>query len=188
MQYAEAKQRIDEHRKKIVGLREQIRAIQADHEGQPVEDYTFSTPEGGVRLSNLFGDQDTLFIIHNMGTSCPSCTLWADGFNGVIDHLENRAAFVVSSPDLPDKQQKFAASRGWRFRMVSHANSSFAEDMGYKGDNGWWPGVSVFRRNADGVVRVADTSFGSGDDYCALWHLLSLIPEGADGWEPKYSY
>ncbi len=188
MQYAEAKQRIDEHRKEIERLREKVRAIQADHESQTVEDYAFSTPDGNVRLSELFGDKDTLFVIHNMGASCPSCTLWADGFNGVIDHLANRAAFVVSSPDSPKQQQKFAASRGWRFRMVSHANTRFAEDMGYKGDKGWWPGVSVFKRNADGVVRVADTSFGPGDDYCTVWHLLNLIPEGADGWEPQYSY
>jgi hypothetical protein len=37
----------------------------------------------------------------------------------------------VSSPDPPDVQQKFAASRGWVFPMVSHMGSSFAEDMGY---------------------------------------------------------
>lgn len=189
MQYAEANQRIKDHRKEIAELRGEIRTLQSDHCPEAVEDYELAATDGSsVRLSELFGDKDTLIVIHNMGASCPSCTLWADGFNGVIDHLEDRAAFVVSSPDTPDQQKKFAASRNWRFRMVSHANTSFAEDLGYKGKNGWWPGVSVFKKSDDGVVRVADTSFGPGDDFCIIWHLMDMIPEGAAGWEPKYIY
>lgn len=189
MSSPEANQRIDAYRKEITELREKIRSLQSDRAPEPVEDYEFATSgDGSVRLSELFGDKDTLIVIHNMGASCPSCTLWADGFNGVIDHLEDRAAFVVSSPDTPDQQKKFAASRNWRFRMVSHANTSFAEDLGYKGKNGWWPGVSVFKKSDDGVVRVADTSFGPGDDFCIIWHLMDMIPEGAAGWEPKYIY
>jgi len=188
MQYAEASQRIHEFRKEITDLRKKIRSLQSDHAPEPVQDYEFATSDGGVLLSELFGDKDTLFVIHNMGASCPSCTLWADGFNGVIDHLEDRAAFVVSSPDLPDQQKKFAASRNWRFRMISHANTSFADDMGYKWESGWGPGVSVFKKSEDGLVRVADADFDAGDDFCAVWHLMDLIPEGSAGWEPKYSY
>jgi predicted dithiol-disulfide oxidoreductase (DUF899 family) len=124
-----------------------------------------------------------------MGKGCPACTLWADGFNGVVDHLENRAAFVVSSPDDPETQKVFKASRDWRFRMVSHQGSSFAEDMGYKSDSGHWrPGVSVFRKTARGIVRLSDTGFRPGDDFCTPWHLFDLLPEGAAGWHPKYDY
>lgn len=188
MQYADASLRIDEHRKEIDALREKIRALQSDREPQRVEDYEFATSEGPMRLSELFGDKDTLFVIHNMGASCPYCTLWADGFNGVIDHLENRAAFAVSSPDTPAQQKKFAASRNWRFRMVSHANTRFAEDMGYQKDGNWWPGVSVFQKRENGIVRVSDAEFGPGDLFCSLWHLLDLIPEGPAGWEPKFRY
>jgi predicted dithiol-disulfide oxidoreductase (DUF899 family) len=96
-----------------------------------------------VRLSELFGDKADLFVIHNMGQSCPYCTLWADGFNGAYAHLSNRAAFVVSSPDTPEKQRKFAESRHWTFPMVSHEGTTFAEDMGYHQDGSWMPGVSV---------------------------------------------
>ena len=39
-----------------------------------------------------------LIVIHNMGASCPYCTLWADGFNGIYDHLADRAAFVALQP------------------------------------------------------------------------------------------
>ena len=188
MNYSEAKTRMNGYRAEIAALRSQIRETQATAEPEPVEDYVFSTPDGQVTLSELFGDKDTLFIVHNMGRNCAYCTLWADGLNGVIEHLQNRAAVAVSSPDAPAVQSEFAAGRGWRFTMVSHDGTTFAKDMGYRGDNGWMPGVSVFKRTSDGVVRVSDTDFGPGDDFCAVWHLYDLIPEGADGWQPKYDY
>ena len=80
-------------------------------------------------------------MIHNIGTSCAYCTLWADGFNGIYDHLVSRAAFVVSGPDRPDVQRTFAGSRNWRFPMVSHADATFAMNMGYRSkDGGLLPG------------------------------------------------
>ena len=50
------------------------------------------------------------------------------------------------------------------------------------------PGVSVFKRKGDKIMRVADTAFSPGDDFCTVWHFLDLIPEGAAGWQPKYKY
>jgi predicted dithiol-disulfide oxidoreductase (DUF899 family) len=88
---------------------------EASLEPEEVSDYTFATADGTVRLSALFSGNRDLIVIHNMGTTCPYCTLWADGFNGISDHLASRAAFVVSSPDRPEVQKKFAAGRGWRF-------------------------------------------------------------------------
>lgn len=188
MNYLEASNQIAAYRKEIATLREKIRSVQTDHEPQAVENYTFNDLNGQVRMSDLFADKDTLFVVHNMGSSCAYCTLWADGFNGVLAHLENRAAFVVSSPDSPAKQAEFAAARGWSFRMVSHQNSSFAEDMGYKQDGGFWPGVSVFRKVDDQILRLSDAHFGPGDDFAGIWHLFDLLPEGAGGWEPQFSY
>lgn len=184
----EAMTQLGETFAEIGQLREKMRDLLRSIPPQEVEDYSFRTPDGDVSLSELFGDKDTLFVVHNMGRSCPYCTLWADGFNGVIDHLENRAGFVLSSPDTPAEQQAFKESRNWRFRMVSVQESSFAEDMGYKGEMGWMPGVSVFRRADGKILRLSDTPFGPGDDYCGVWHLFELIPEGPDGWQPKYSY
>jgi hypothetical protein len=46
----------------------------------------------------------------------------------------------------------------------------------------------VFRRDGDSIVRVADTGFEPDDDFCALWHFLNLLPEGAAGWQPKFAY
>ena len=94
----------------------------------------------------------------------------------------------MASPDDPQAQEKFKASRGWSFRMVSHRDSTFAADMGYRRDGGWLPGVSVFKKQGEKVVRVADTSFGPGDDFCSIWHFFDLLPEGAADWKPRYKY
>jgi predicted dithiol-disulfide oxidoreductase (DUF899 family) len=188
MTYKESAERLRQYRREIAALRAKMRDLQQSVEPEEVKDYEFAVPGGKARLSSLFGDGDTLFVVHNMGMSCPSCTLWADGFNGVYEHLRSRAAFVVSSPDAPQRQQEFAASRGWTFPMVSHQGTTFAADMGYADDRGFWPGVSVFRRHGAKLLRVADTSFSPGDDFCGVWHFFDLIPEGAAGWKPKYKY
>jgi predicted dithiol-disulfide oxidoreductase (DUF899 family) len=194
MSYSETTQKLNEFRARIAELHAEMREIQANIEPEVVGDYEFSTPDGPVTLPALFGHHDSLIMIHNMGARCRYCTLWADGFNGLVDHLENRAAFVVSSPDSPDAQQKFAQTRGWRFRMVSHQGTSFADDMGYRdnkidnADDPWRPGVSVFRKTADRIVRVSDTYLGPGDAFCVAWHLFDLLPEGSAGWAPMYRY
>jgi predicted dithiol-disulfide oxidoreductase (DUF899 family) len=188
MSYKDSAEKLREYRREIAGLRQKMREAQAAAEPEEVNDYELVVPEGKIRLSSLFGGKDTLIVVHNMGMSCPYCTLWADGFNGVYDHLRNRAAFVVSSPDAPAKQQEFAAGRNWKFPMVSHKGTTFAADMGYVRENGFIPGVSVFKRQGGKLVRVADTSFELGDDFCSVWHFFDLIPEGAAGWQPKYKY
>jgi len=189
MPYRETTERLAGYRREIAALREKMRALQQNVEPEEVADYEFAGPAGPVRLSQLFGDRDTLFVIHNMGKSCAHCTMWADGFNGVLPHLESRAAFVVTSPDDPATQAELAASRGWKFRMVSHQGTNFAADMGYRSEGGgWMPGVSVFKRLGGKIMRVSDAAFDQGDDFCAVWHLFDLIPEGTAGWQARFTY
>ena len=139
------------------------------------------------------GDHDDLIVIHNMGRSCVYCTLWLDGFVGLHDHFRSRAAFVVVSPDTPEVQAEFAASRGWPFTMVSNADSGFTEAMGYatekEGKTYYMPGFSTFKKNADGSIeRVARSYFGPGDTYCGIWHMFELLDGGAKEWAPRFSY
>jgi predicted dithiol-disulfide oxidoreductase (DUF899 family) len=188
MNYKDSATKLAGYRSQIAEIRKKMRSIQAAIEPEEVEDYELATPQGRVRLSGLFADKDTLFVIHNMGSSCASCTMWADGFNGVLDHLSDRAAFVVSSPDAPEHQRSFAAGRGWKFPMVSSQGTTFADDMGYRVNGRVMPGVSVFRRKGGKILRVADTGFDHGDDFCSVWHLLDLLPEGPAGWRPRFRY
>ena len=104
---------------------------------EEVKDSSLTDSDGRkVALSDLFGKKEDLILIHNMGRSCPYCTMWADGFNGVLEHLEDRAAFVVVSPDAPPVQKQFAKSRDWRFKMVSSKETAFSKDMGFENKQG----------------------------------------------------
>src|ERR1700757_3377187 len=155
MSYRDTVVQLNDYRRQIAGIRSEMRSLQAAIAPEAVKDYVFQSVAGPIALSQLFGDKPDLFVIHNMGRGCPNCTMWADGFHRVLAHLENRAAFAVATPDDPQTQQDFAKSRGWRFRMVSHAGSDFAADMGYRSERGWMPGVSVFRKDGAQIQRVS---------------------------------
>lgn len=179
--------RVRESKKKLAAMRKDLPPMRVD-------DAEVTAQDGRrVRLSDLFGGRDELLLIHNMGKRCVYCTLWADGFNGVWRHLADRAALAVLSPDEPAVQKEFAGSRGWTFPMFSTHWSELGKQLGYEGHVGGkgqaFPGVSTLRRDKDGSMwRVAHTHFGPGDDFCAVWHLFDLLPNGQDGWAPKYAY
>ncbi len=179
---AAAERAVGAARKRLIALR-RCRAT--------FKDFAFRDSRGRrVRLSALFGRKKDLILVHNMGTGCPYCTMWADGFQGLLPHLEDRAAFVVVSNDPPAVQRRFARSRGWTFRMVSSHGTNFAEDSGFTdGKGNPWPGVSTFRRTPAGrIVRVAKDSFGPGDDYCSAWHLFDLLEGGVGEWRARLRY
>lgn len=188
MGYRDTVVQLKDYRQQIASIKSRMRELQGQIEPEPVADYLFATPDGPVSLSALFGDKQELFVIHNMGTGCAYCTLWADGFNGVQHHLRDRAAFVVSSPDAPEVQRAFAAARGWKFPMVSHQGSNFAEDMGYRPDGKFDPGISVFRKTENGVFRISDAELGPDDEFCIVWSFLDLLPVDTAGWRPRLNY
>lgn len=155
---------------------------------QPVSDFILTTLDGSdVKISELFGKKSELILVHNMGSSCPYCTLWADGFNGLLPHLENRAAFVIETPEAPRAIKAFRKNRKWNFNMVSSKGSSFRKEMGYQNENGdVAPGVSTFVKKGSKIYRVADTEFGPGDNYCPAWDLFDLLPK--KNWNAKFRY
>ena len=182
---AVAQNELGEARQKLVKLRRQLAP-------KPVKNYELKSADGPVKISEMFGDKDDL--IHNMGAGCSNCTVWADAFNGVVHHLQSRAAFAVVSPDSPREQQDFARKRGWRFTMYSAEGTTFFKDMGFQREDekflsGYQPGVSVFHKNEDGtIVRVSKDDFGPGDLYCGVWHLFNLLPDGWSEWDPQFDY
>jgi predicted dithiol-disulfide oxidoreductase (DUF899 family) len=176
--------------RKLREARAQLHEALAEAVRGEVRDYAFETLDGPVTLFALFRDKRDLFVIHNMGSTCPQCTMWADGFNGLYAHIADRAACVVASPDAPETQATFAASRGWRFPMISTNGTTFAADMGFADAAGrMLPGVSVFQKQGGRIVRVSASGFDAGEAFgCPIWHLFGLLPEGVDGWKPKISY
>jgi len=189
MQYDVGRQRLLSLRDKIQDLRAEMRAVTAAIEPQPVDDHVFETLSGSTTLSALFDGRDDLIIIHNMGSTCAYCTMWADGYSGLYPHLRQRAAFVVASPDTPRTQAKFAASRGWRFPMVSDKAAAFAARMGYATEEGrCLPGISIFRQRGEQIVRVNDAASRPHDDFCAVWHLFDLLPTGTERFASSLSH
>lgn len=175
----------------LLKVRARLAELRRNREPRPFRDHRLLDRDGAeVKLSSLFGDRDDLMVVHNMGAQCPYCTLWADGFNGVLDHIESRTAFAVVSPDPPEEQRAFAESRGWRFRMCSAHGLPFTRDAGFETENGSpIPGVTTFKRDADGrILKVQSAFFGPHDDFCAVWHLFDLLADGPAGWQPKFTY
>jgi predicted dithiol-disulfide oxidoreductase (DUF899 family) len=156
-----------------------------------IEDYKLLRRNGQpILLSELFGDKQEMILVHNMGAFCPYCTLWADGFNGIYKHLENRAAFVVATPDEPAAMDAFATKRGWKFNIVSTLGCSLKPDLGFQlKDGSYYPGVSTLLKDNNGkIYHIAKSFFGPGDDFCALWYLFDLLPIPNPDWEPHFSY
>ena len=172
----------------IAELMQQLAQLQKERVAEEVPNYTFSTLDGEVNLLDLFDNRDQLLVIHNMGQACRYCTLWADGFNGLVPHLESALAVVLVSKDPPDVQRRYANSRGWRFRMASHGGGDYAREQTVMEPHSNMPGAVLYERDGDKVLRKNHCVFGPGDLYCVMWTLLGLAGKGEQDWTPQYRY
>lgn len=186
----EIDKQVDELEYQLQDIKRRLAELRRQRPAEEVGDYTLKDAGGrAVALSSLFGDKGELILVHNMGRDCPYCTMWADGFTGLVPHLSSRAAFAVTSPDPPAAQEEFRRARGWDFPLYSTEGTTFVSDMGFDGEEGLMPGVSVFSKDEGGqIYRVGRAEFGPGDNFCAVWHFFELLPRGVDGWEPRLSY
>ncbi|HEY3901995.1 MAG TPA: DUF899 family protein [Chthoniobacter sp.] len=176
--------------KEIASLTEKLAKLRqtAAPESAEVPNYTFATLTGTTDLESLFCGKNILFAIHNMGQGCRYCTLWADGLNGFLPHLEDKYSVVLLSKDAPEVQQRFAHSRGWRFRMASHGGGAYISEQSVTPGESNDPGMVVYRQEGGKITRRASAVFGPGDLFCSLWHILSLGGVSEDDWAPQYSY
>ena len=154
----------------------------------PVPNYRFATLNGEVTLLDLFAGRDRLLAIHNMGQGCRYCTLWADGFNGMLAHLEDSMSVVLLSGDPPALQRDFANSRNWRFRLASHGGGDYITEQTTMEGVENMPGAVFYELRGDQVLRKNSCVFGPGDLYCSLWNLLGLAGLGEADWTPQYRY
>ncbi len=170
-------------------IQDQIRELKKQIPAVDVGNPSFQIPGGEIQLSELFGEHSELILIFNMGVSCRYCTLWADEYNGVLQHLQSRAGFVVSSPDAPETQSAFAKNRNWQFQMVQ-SNPDFRQKLGFEKEAGdFWPGYSVFQKDDSGQIKQVNKDFfGPGDHYCGVWHFLAHLPSYKNDWQPQFKY
>src|SRR5438874_11355135 len=68
--------------------------------------YVFEGPDGKQTLAQLFGAKSQLFVYHFMfgpedQEGCPSCSFWADHYDGAGLHLPHRASGFWALPPPP---------------------------------------------------------------------------------------
>ncbi len=99
------------------------------------KDYRFDTDAGVATLAELFKGRSQLLVYHFMfgpdyTAGCPSCSSIADGFNGIVAHLENHdVAFTAISRAPLAKLQAYRQRMGWTFPWASSFGSDFNLDF-----------------------------------------------------------
>ncbi|WP_331371444.1 DUF899 domain-containing protein [Sinorhizobium chiapasense] len=99
------------------------------------KDYRFDTEDGNVSIKDLFRGRSQLLVYHFMfgpdyTAGCPSCSSIADGFNGIVVHLENHdVAFSAVSRAPLAKLQAFKKRMGWSFPWASSNDGEFNRDF-----------------------------------------------------------
>src|SRR5882724_1552763 len=87
--------------------------------------YMFEGPKGKESLGDLFEGRSQLLLYHFMfgpdwKEGCPSCSFWADNYDGTIEHLNHRdVTFVVVSRAPLDELEAYRKRMGWKFKWVS---------------------------------------------------------------------
>jgi len=158
----------------------------------------------GVRLSELFEDPGKpLILMHFMfgkaqTEPCPMCTMWADGYNGVVEHLRQRVNLAVLVAGDVGAFGDYARKRGWdQLRLVSAAASDLKQRLGFEMDNGaQLPGVSVFELDSSGrpihcysQCAMLDENQGRGMDLLSpVWNFFDLTSSGRGDFMPSKIY
>jgi len=98
--------------------------------------YVFDTELGERTLPQLFAGRSQLLVYHFMfgpewTAGCPSCSFWADSFNGSAVHLAQRdVTFLCVSRAPLARIQAYKRRMGWSFPWVSSGRSDFNYDFG----------------------------------------------------------
>ncbi|MFN0160122.1 MAG: DUF899 domain-containing protein [Burkholderiales bacterium] len=169
------------------------------------KDYRFDTTTGPASLAQLFGTRSQLIVYHFMygpdwAEGCPSCSFWADNFDGIGVHLAQRDIALIAVSRAPlATLAAYAKRMGWSFPWVSSLGSDFNADFGVsfsaeERDQGRAsynyganrqppleaPGVSVFARDRAEVFHTYST-YGRGLDMLnGAYHFMDLAPKGRD--------
>ena len=191
--------------KELNRLRDELAAERRRLPWVPVtKEYEFQGLDGQLTMRDLFDGRSQLIVYHFMfgpdwEEGCPSCSFWADSFNGMPVHLAHRDASLVAVSSAPYAQiEEYRQRMGWLFRWVSSAGSDFNYDYGvsftpeqraagaeynYRQSEvaDELPGLSVFALDEAGQVFHAYSTYSRGlDPINSGYQLLDLTPKGRD--------
>jgi predicted dithiol-disulfide oxidoreductase (DUF899 family) len=204
-EWIEARTQHLKQEKELTRLRDQVSAQRRALPWVRVDkDYVFEGPDGKIRLAELFGEKSQLIVQHFMfgpdwEAGCKSCSFWADNFNGIVVHLQQRdIAFVVVSQAPFARIEEYRKRMGWGFNWVSSFGTDFNHDYNvsftpeeiaageiyynYTSRNTSMtelPGISVFAKDAQGNVFHTYSCYERGLDMMnSAYHYIDLVPNG----------
>ena len=187
----EAEKRLMREHDRVAAARRDLPWVEVSTE------YRFDTEQGQRSLSDLFGRHSQLVVYHFMfgddwDEGCPSCSFWADNFDGIDVHLAARdVAFVASSTAPLDRLLAYRARMGWSFDWVSSGGGTFNHDFAVAGSDTYnfrpvdepiaeSPGLSVFARRGDDVFHTYSMYARGLEVFNGAYQLLDLVPKGRD--------
>ena len=193
-------------RRAEVALRDQIEAVAAMRRqlppGPAVRDYVFLEGDKRVHLSELFRDGKPELVIYHLmywvddDEFCPMCSMWIDGLDAVVPHLEQRINFAVATRAPVEKLQAWAKQRGWRnAKLLSDDGPDFARDTGAEDSDGdpietvavFTKDGSTIRNTYVGHAYVLSEARGI-DLLTPVWQLFDLLPSGRGDWNASNDY
>lgn len=170
------------------------------------KEYIFDGPNGKQTLSELFDGRSQLVVYHFMfdprwEAACPHCSFWADNFDNIIVHLNQRDVTMIAISRAP--YSKIAAYRkrmGWDFKWMSSYNTDFNFDYGVSftheelnakevfynfttqdPHSSEREGVSVFYKDPAGRIFHTYSAYARGIDMLnTAYNYLDLVPKGRD--------
>jgi predicted dithiol-disulfide oxidoreductase (DUF899 family) len=201
--WLEARRELLDAEKALTRQRDELAARRRRQPWVRVEtDYTFDTPEGPRRLADLFEGRPQLVVYHFMlgpdwQEGCPSCSFWADGYDGLTAHLAARDTTLVAVSRAPVAAiEAYRERMGWSFTWVSSLDNEFNMDLGVSFPEGHrddrtynfvpiadppeeLPGLSVFFRDDVGGIFHTYSCYARGlDPFNAAYQILDLTPMG----------
>jgi predicted dithiol-disulfide oxidoreductase (DUF899 family) len=192
--------------KELTRMRDAVAAARRELPWVPIAtDYRFDGADGSVGLGELFEGRRQLVVYHFMlgpgwKDPCPSCSFWAEQFDGNAVHLRQRNTSLAAVSRAPYPEIAAAQRRmGWKFRWVSSHGNSFNADFGVGFEPGakdrgaqynyaplaWegteMPGLSVFAKDESGAIFHTYSCYARGlDTLNGTYQLLDLTPKGRD--------
>src|SRR5262245_26617453 len=168
--------------------------------------YVFEGARGKQTLDELFAGRQQLIVYHLMfdpswDEACSRCSFWADNFNGVQVHLDQRDVTIAAISRAPfTKLAAFQKRMGWSFNWVSSFGTDFNHDYGVsftpdqlgqgeviynyrpvKNSMTERPGISLFYKNTNGAIFHTYSCYARGLDMLNVaYHYLDLTPKGRD--------
>jgi predicted dithiol-disulfide oxidoreductase (DUF899 family) len=206
-EWIEARKELLKKEKEFTGLRDQLSQWRRDLPWERVEkSYVFEGPKGKENLFDLFDGRSQLVIYHFMfdpdwDDGCPHCSHWADNFDRIIVHLNQRDVTMIAVSRAPySKLVVYEKRMGWSFKWVSSFNSDFnfdyqasftpsqlAEKRAFynftEQDPGFSEreGVSIFYKDRKGDIFHTYSTYARGIDMMNVdYQYLDLVPKGRD--------